>query len=539
MASLSETVGRMSALSVRAIEISGKAETAVKVLIGNAERLVRRTKALVPVVAERTIETAEEIRKSIRPSGGAVQADFETAIGAFTRDTLDNLQRTAELQFRAEAIFDAVEQVGDTSDPDRLTEIRDRLLLDLRALTNEIVRARFADDGRVVAEPVKAIYGQILGESGVFELRRAVLDDRQSMEELRTSAEASSRLISGIVEQFVSEIEQLMDAESARTSIRTNWAQAILIVFAALAIAASALVYFSYVDRSIVRRVNGLATAVNQLTEGSLAKPVPISGNDQITRLEEAAEALRTRTLRLREAEEALQTHAKELERSNKDLQQFAYVTSHDLRAPLRGIRSLSEWIQEDIQEGNPDDVAANMERLRGRVGRMESLLGGILRYSRASSGAAEAVDINFEDLARQIFNDLNSENRFRINLKDRSETFVADYTFVHQLLSNLIGNAIKHHNGSEGRLDLSLDSDGDFYCIVVDDDGPGIPEDMREKVLQMFQTLKPRDEVEASGIGLAIVKRLVERRNGKLIVGHSELGGARFEVKWPREGSA
>ena len=103
-------------------------------------------------------------------------------------------------------------------------------------------------------------------------------------------------------------------------------------------------------------------------------------------------------------------------------------------------------------------------------------------------------------------------------------------------MLGNLITNAIKHHDKPEGRIEVRISSDDEFNTLVVSGDGPGIPENMREKVFQMFQTLKPRDEMEASGIGLALVKRLVERRSGELTVDQSASGGACFTINWPRE---
>ncbi len=209
---------------------------------------------------------------------------------------------------------------------------------------------------------------------------------------------------------------------------------------------------------------------------------------------------------------------ARELARSNEELEQFAYVASHDLKAPLRGIENLVSWIEEDLEGKLEGDTLKNMALLKNRVQRLESLLNDLLEYSRAGRRpeAAEAVDTHA--LATEVAALSSPPPGFEI-IPDRELPVVRTARApLTQVLQNLISNAIKHHdNPSHGHIWIEARSLPEVTEFVVTDDGPGIPDVYRERVFGMFQTLRPRDDVEGSGMGLAIVKKLVDRHNGKI----------------------
>ncbi len=222
-----------------------------------------------------------------------------------------------------------------------------------------------------------------------------------------------------------------------------------------------------------------------------------------------------------------------ELARSNDELDQFAYVASHDLKAPLRAIDNLAAWIAEDAGAVLPEESKRHLDLLQGRVRRMEHLLSDLLAYSRAGreEGAAEEVDA--AALIREVVELLGSPPGMEVVVEalPRLVTYRAPLEMVFR---NLIGNALKHHDRPKGRIVVRAREADDFVTFTVSDDGPGIPARYHERVFGLFQTLRPRDEVEGSGMGLAVVKKAVESRGGTIRVDSAEGQGTTFTFTWP-----
>lgn len=224
-----------------------------------------------------------------------------------------------------------------------------------------------------------------------------------------------------------------------------------------------------------------------------------------------------------------------ELERSNRELDQFAYVASHDLKAPLRAIDNLSAWIEEDAGDHLPPQSRGHLEKLRGRVQRMERLLDDLLAYSRAGRIQHQPEVVELDTLVRSLADMQGVPPGFRLVCTNQDVSTVRTLrTPLEMVLRNLIGNAIKHHHRGDGVVSVDVQRSGDRLEFVVADDGPGIAPAYHQRIFEMFQTLQPRDEREGSGIGLAIVKKVVESLNGEVWVDSSEQAGARFHFTWP-----
>lgn len=245
---------------------------------------------------------------------------------------------------------------------------------------------------------------------------------------------------------------------------------------------------------------------------------------------------------RLQEQQHQLGEHARQveryalvLERSNRELDQFAYVVSHDLRAPLRAISNLSSWIESDLGNGLTPEIREQMDLLRRRVRRMESLINGILEYSRIGRVRAIVEEVAVADLIAEVVEDLAPPPGFSIRTVGEMPVLHTDKVRLAQVFANLIGNAVKHHPRSSGRVEISARDIEDAVEFAVRDDGAGIAPEHHERIFAIFETLKSRDELESTGVGLAIVKRIVEDRGGVLAV-ESDVGeGATFYFSWPK----
>ena len=271
----------------------------------------------------------------------------------------------------------------------------------------------------------------------------------------------------------------------------------------------------------------------------------------QITQREHAEEQLKIlnetleqrvtrRTTALQASQADLGRQAIELSRSNEELEKFAYVASHDLKAPLRAIDNLTSWIEEDLGDVLEGDTRRNMDLLRGRVSRMERLLDDLLTYSRAGRVRSNVERVDTRALVQDVTELLNPPEGFRVDVEPGLPTLETEKAPLEQVFRNLIGNAIKHHNRPDGRVTVAVEDTGGFHDFVISDDGPGIPEKFHEKIFGMFQTLQSRDKVEGSGMGLALVKKIVERYGGRIRVESQEGQGTRFFFTWSKhpEGS-
>jgi two-component system, LuxR family, sensor kinase FixL len=228
-----------------------------------------------------------------------------------------------------------------------------------------------------------------------------------------------------------------------------------------------------------------------------------------------------------------------ELRRSNEELEKFAYVASHDLKAPLRNIDDLARWVMEDTQGVLPADAQEKLSMLCGRVRDLETLLEDILSYSRAGRIVDDPLEIDTHDLAARVA-ETHVQSPFSVRIEDRLPVIVSSRTPLEQIFGNLLSNAVKHHDRKEGLIVLSAREANGFVEFIVRDDGPGIAPEFHDRVFQMFQTLQSRDKVGGSGLGLAIIKKLVEWQGGRVwIESDGKNRGAAIHFTWPRHPGA
>jgi signal transduction histidine kinase len=229
-----------------------------------------------------------------------------------------------------------------------------------------------------------------------------------------------------------------------------------------------------------------------------------------------------------------LQSLVDQLRRANAELERFAYVASHDLKAPLRAISNLATWIKEDIESKTiTADTLAHLNMMRSRVDRMERLLDDILAYARVGRRDNTFESVNILEMILSII-DMLPADKFTVVADTDVSEFFAERFPLEQVLRNLISNAIKHHDKEKGLITISVSALQKHLEFIISDDGPGIPLENQEEVFEMFKTLRPRDEVEGSGMGLALVKKIVETQGCKVDILPSETGLS-IRFNWPR----
>lgn len=219
----------------------------------------------------------------------------------------------------------------------------------------------------------------------------------------------------------------------------------------------------------------------------------------------------------------------------NKELKEFAYVVSHDLKAPLRAIHSLASWLAQDYQDKFDEDGKQQLELLKSRVTRMDSLIDGILQYSRVGRIEEDKVEIDLQKQVLEIIDYLAPPAHIKIEIISELPTIISEKTRITQVFQNLMSNAIKYNDKPEGIIQIGCSEDGEFYKFFVTDNGPGIEKKYFEKIFQIFQTLHPKDQYESTGVGLTLIKKIVDMYGGKVWV-ESEIGnGCTFNFTLPK----
>jgi PAS domain S-box-containing protein len=223
------------------------------------------------------------------------------------------------------------------------------------------------------------------------------------------------------------------------------------------------------------------------------------------------------------------------LEQRNQDLDSFVYIVSHDLKAPLRAVANLSEWIEDDLTGSLTDANQQQMNLLRSRIYRMESTIDGLLEYARIgrTDDRHELVDV--AQLLAETIDTLLPPPTFTIAIAQNLPTLYTKRLLLTQVFANLIGNGIKHHDLVDGSLHIGIAERGNFYEFTIADDGPGIAPEHQERMFKIFQAMNPQKRSDSTGIGLAIVKKIVEAEGGTICLESQPGRGTTFYFTWPK----
>lgn len=248
----------------------------------------------------------------------------------------------------------------------------------------------------------------------------------------------------------------------------------------------------------------------------------------------ELLERLNQELLQRRQAEESLRLQTRVLERRNHDLDSFTSIASHDLRAPLRAIRNLATWLSEDLPTEIDPSIQVQFGLLQSRAQQAEMLLDDLLQYAQLGRRQESLTSVFVPELLQTLILGIPIPPEFMIEFAPDLPTVVTNAIALEQVLTNLISNAVKHHHRPDGRVKITAVPQGREYRFEIIDDGPGIDPEYHQAIFEVFRTCSRVKNSASTGVGLAIVKKLIELQGGTIAL-TSQLGsGTTFSFTWP-----
>jgi len=392
------------------------------------------------------------------------------------------------------------------------------------------------------------------------------------------------QVFSKYLEQISTKIEERAQQDYANSTVELEKKKHIFLLISIIGIIGSIVITF-LLSRSLSSRIMALRTEALRLADGDMKNPIPIEGNDELTDLAAAFNVMRVniqnREDALKSAHDELEERVKErtaeltianqhleevkgelekgnnilikeitarkkaeqhqaqlleqLENANQELKDFAHIVSHDLKAPLRGIKTLAGWMLNDYADKLDEEGKEQLNLLSSRVDRMQNLIEGILQYSRVGRTKEEKqVEVDLNQLVTEIIDMLAPPENIAITVENKLPVIECEQTRITQVFQNLLSNAIKYMDKPQGWIKIGCNEENGFWKFSVADNGPGIEEKYFDKIFQIFQTLSSRDEYESSGIGLTVIKKIIELYGGKIWIESKISEGSTFFFTFP-----
>jgi signal transduction histidine kinase len=333
---------------------------------------------------------------------------------------------------------------------------------------------------------------------------------------------------------------------SAAAARQTGNTLVLLLVAAAVIIVLAGIVLLVVLDRLVSRPVLALADQVRAVAEGDYERHITSNGSPELVRLAEDVEGMRRQIAaelsQVRDAREQIEwvnkqlhTQAEELTRSNRDLEQFAYVASHDLQEPLRKGASFCQLLQRRYA-GQLDERADQYIGFAvDGAQRMQRLINDLLAFSRIGRLTAGFAPVDLNRLLGEVASQLEGRAGDGEIVWSGLPTVEGEEPLLTTLFVNLIGNSLKFRRPDvPARVEVSAERDGNVWQITVADNGIGIEPEFADKVFVIFQRLHGRDAYEGTGIGLAIVKKIVEYHGGRIWLDLDVREGAAIRFTFP-----
>lgn len=229
--------------------------------------------------------------------------------------------------------------------------------------------------------------------------------------------------------------------------------------------------------------------------------------------------------------------YQQELIALQKEYEEFVYIVSHDIKTPMRAIVNIATWIEDDLGSNADQDILDNFRLLKNRVERLENMMNALLEVSRVSRTKMELYEVNIpklvDDCIKMLDNKSNVEFHMAYHMKD--EECITLGKKLEKVLFSLLDNAIRFHDKEKKNVIIEITENETDYEISVSDDGPGVPEEVKDKIFSIFYTVNSKDVVDTTGAGLTICNKIIKMVGGTLHYVPAINNGSLFRFNWPK----
>jgi len=318
--------------------------------------------------------------------------------------------------------------------------------------------------------------------------------------------------------------------QSSKLVRSTSFAFAIVLITLIVTFVTYAYVIRRKIYDSLISPILEITKITKQYSESDFSKPLKKYKSQELVDMTNALNIFKATAIELEKANDDLRS-------ANRDIENFAYAASHDLKSPLRGIANLVSFVRQDMEGQLTGETENHLDLINKRIHRLDNLMDDLLAYAKLSKIERTFSKVDARVFIEEIFHIVNTNNQFSLELNRDTQYLHTITTPLSRVIQNLIDNAIKHHDRKSGTISIDILSKEKHYQITLKDDGPGIPEKFHEKIFSLFQTLKPKDKVEGSGMGLAMVARILEDFSCEIhvISAPEKERGTSFIFEWPK----
>lgn len=291
-----------------------------------------------------------------------------------------------------------------------------------------------------------------------------------------------------------------------------------------ISLVAAVLIVIVLINR-ISKRIGKMVKMADTIASGNYDVSMYDPGKDELTALSAS----------LNHMAKELSHNISLLKEKNEELDQFAHIVSHDLKGPLRGIDNVVTWIEEDHQQELTPKVNEYLHLIKGRVVRAENLIQGLLSYARIGKEIVPKEQVNVNELLNEVLDSVPMSGNIQVSISQDMPVLYTEKIPLFQVVTNLVSNAVKYNDKEKGEIKVYVEDKGEHYEFFVQDNGPGISEQYHKKIFVIFQTLKERDSFESTGVGLAIVKKILDKRGETIKVKSKDGEGITFSFTWQK----
>jgi signal transduction histidine kinase len=285
------------------------------------------------------------------------------------------------------------------------------------------------------------------------------------------------------------------------------------------------LIIVTFLAHRISSRIVNMINLANDISSGNYSVHIPDEGKDELSTLSKV----------LNNMAQKLSENISLLKRKNQELDQFAHIVSHDLKGQLRGIDNVVSWIEEDHNDELSPKISEYLQLIKGRITRAENLIGGILSYARVGKEVQQSEEVNVNSLIGEVVENMAYKKGMVFDIQPGMPVLNTEKIPLFQVFSNLISNAVKYHDKAQGVIKIYYKDRGSRYEFFVEDNGPGISRTYHDRIFQIFQTLNDSETFESTGVGLAIVKKILDAKNETINITSEPGKGSVFSFTWPK----